>query len=84
MRDERVAVWDGWEISEMGEKFLWWSFREERATGEREGRVRRAQKNERDEREITVNKENKILLFFYNLVNSTILCIELYCSSIAK
>ena len=46
--------------------------------------MRRAQKNERDEREITVNKENKILLFFYNLVNSTILCIELYCSSIAK
>ena len=27
---------------------------------------------------------SKILLLFYNTVNSTILCLELYCSSIAK
>ena len=27
-------------------------------------------------------KHNKILLFFYNTVNSAILCLELYCSSI--
>ena len=27
---------------------------------------------------------SKILLLFYNTVNSTILCLELYCSNIAK
>ena len=27
---------------------------------------------------------SKILLLFYNTVNSTILCLELYCSSIVK
>ena len=27
---------------------------------------------------------SKILLLFYNTVNSTIQCLELYCSSIAK
>ena len=27
---------------------------------------------------------SKILLLFYNTVNITILCLELYCSSIAK
>ena len=27
---------------------------------------------------------SKILLLFYNTVNSTILCLELYCNSIAK
>ena len=27
---------------------------------------------------------SKILLLFYNNVNSTILCLELYCNSIAK
>ena len=29
-------------------------------------------------------KTSKILLLFYNTVNSTILCLELYCSNIAK
>ena len=36
------------------------------------------------ERRFRGEKHNKILLFFYNTVNSTILNIELYCSSIAK
>ena len=29
-------------------------------------------------------ESSKILLLFYNTVNGTILCLELYCSSIAK
>ena len=36
------------------------------------------------ERRFRGEKHNKILLFFYNTVNNTILCLELYCSSIAK
>ena len=36
------------------------------------------------ERRFRGEKYNKILFFFYNTVNSTILCLELYCSSIAK
>ena len=36
------------------------------------------------ERRFCGKKHNKILLFFYNTVNSAILCLELYCSSIAK
>ena len=30
------------------------------------------------------SETSKILLLFYNTVNSTILCLELYCSSIEK
>ena len=40
------------------------------------------EKEERDD--FAGEKHNKILLFFYNTVNSTILCLELYCSSIAN
>ena len=36
------------------------------------------------ERRFRGKKHNKILLFVYNTVNSAILCLELYCSSIAK
>ena len=36
------------------------------------------------ERRFRGKKHNKILLFFYNTMNSAILCLELYCSSIAK
>ena len=54
MRYEREAVWDGWEISKMGEKFRRWSFREERVDGEqRRKRKKRTGKNKRDEREIS-------------------------------
>ena len=53
MRDEREAMWDGWEISEMGEKFRQWSFKGERADGETEKEEREEnRKNERHEREI--------------------------------
>ena len=42
-------------------------------------------KNERDEREISSEIGGvKYNFFFCNTVNSTILCLELYCSSIAK
>ena len=41
-------------------------------------------KNERDEREISGEIGVKYNFFFCNNVNSTILCLELYCSSIAK
>ena len=40
-------------------------------------------KNERDEREISGEIGVKYF-FFCNTVNSAILCLELYCSSIAK
>ena len=36
------------------------------------------------ERRFRGKKHNKILLLFYNTVNNAILCLELYCSSIAK
>ena len=36
------------------------------------------------ERRFRGKKHNKILLFFYNTVNSAILCLELYCNSITK
>ena len=44
-------------------------------------------KNERDEREISGEKGGVkyiYIFFFCNTVNSAILCLELYCSSIAK
>ena len=42
-------------------------------------------KNERDEREISGEIGGvKYKFFFCNTVNSTILCLELYCSSIVK
>ena len=43
-------------------------------------------KNERDEREILgeIGGVKYNFFFFCNTVNSTILCLELYCSSIAK
>ena len=41
-------------------------------------------KNERDEREISGEIGVNFFFFFCNTMNSTILCLELYCSSIAK
>ena len=71
----------------MGEKFRQWSFREERVDGEIEKEEREEnKKNERDEREISGEIEGVkyIYFFFCNTMNSAILCLELYCSSIAK
>ena len=64
---------------EMGERLgeasaMVFGSEERRANGE----------TEKEERRFRGEKDNKILLFFYNTVNSTILNIELYCSSIAK
>ena len=36
------------------------------------------------ERRFRGKKHNKFFFFFYNTENSAILCLELYCSSIAK
>ena len=93
---------DGWEISEMDEKFwrwrwsfrLWeisemgeiselWVLREQREK-QRRNRERRACAKSFDEREVSGEKTSKILLLFCNTVNSAILCLELYCSSIIK
>ena len=69
----------------MGEKFRRCSFRKERAYEETEKKEREEnRKNERDEREISSEIGVKYKFFFCNNVNSTILCLELYCSSIAK
>ena len=93
---------DGWEISEMDEKFWrWrWSFRlweisemgeiselwvlREQSEKQRRNRERRACAKSFDEREVSGEKTSKILLLFCNTVNSAILCLELYCSSIVK
>ena len=86
MRERQAVRWEmrKWPC-EMGEKFWQWSFGEERADGEREGRVRREQKKwEGWERNFNWNRRSIILFFLCNSVNSTILCLELYCSSIAK
>ena len=45
---------------------------------------REQMKKQRRKRRFRGKKHNKILLFFYNIVNSIILCLELYCSNIAK
>ena len=79
MRDEREAMWDGWEISAMKLQ------RGESRWRNREGRERREQKKwEGWERNFGGNRRSKIFFFFCNTMNSTILCLELYCSSIAK
>ena len=49
-----------------------------------EQRREQTEKQRRKREKIRGKKHNKILLFFYNTVNSAILCLELYCSSIAK
>ena len=53
---------------------------------QRRNRERRARAKSFDEREVSGGGggTSKILLLFYNIVNSAILCLELYCSSIAK
>ena len=51
---------------------------------QRRNRERRARAKSFDEREVSGGKTSKILLLFYNTVYSVILCLELYCSSIAK
>ena len=53
---------------------------------QRRKREKRIEKNERDEREISgeIGGVKYIYIFFCNTVNSTILCLELYCSSIVK
>ena len=64
--------------------------REERADGETEKKEREEnRKNKRNEREIPgeiggVKNIYIYIYFFCNTVNSTILCLELYYSSIAK
>ena len=50
---------------------------------QRRKREKRTEKM-RGMREKFRRKRSKILIFFCNTVNSTILCLELYCSSIAK
>ena len=79
MRDEREAMWDGWEISAMKLQ------REESRWRNKEGRERREQKKwEGWEGNFRGNRRSKIFFFFCNTMNSTILCLELYYSSIAK
>ena len=51
---------------------------------QRRNRERRASAKSFDEREASGGKTSKMLLLLYNIVNNTILCLELYCSSIAK
>ena len=72
-----------WEISEMGEISELWVLRKQMEK-QRRNRERRARAKSFDEREVSGEKTSKILLLFCNTVNSAILCLELYCSSIAK
>ena len=72
-----------WEISEMGEISELWVLRKQMEK-QRRNRERRARVKSFNEREVSGGKTSKILLLFYNIVNSAILCLELYCSSIAK
>ena len=60
-----------------------WVLREERADGETEKEEREENwNNEMEEREIL--KVNKICIYFLEYCYSTILTLELYCSTIAK
>ena len=85
--DEKFWRWQWsfrlWEISKMGEISELWVLREQREK-QRRNWERRACAKSFDEREVSGEKTSKILLLFCNTVNSAILCLELYCSSIAK
>ena len=68
---------DGDEASEMREQM--------KKIRNREGRRRRDRTECVDEREVSGENTIKyIYIFFYNTCYSAILCLELYCSSIAK